>query len=172
MWKRLGAGAQRGAEIVAVGLLTALFAFFIVQIASRYVFNHPLGWTAEACLIAWVWLVFWGAGLIIPNKEHVRFDSFTVKASPRGRRIAAIISCIFIVVTFVWSLPATIDYVQFMRIERSGTLRIPLNYVFSVFILFAAGVIVRQSWYIWKFLRGADPETIDPPGSAAEIREV
>lgn len=172
MLGRLGAGARRGAEIVAVGLLTALFAFFIVQIASRYVFNRPFGWTAEACLIAWLWLVFWGAGLIIPNREHVRFDSFTVRATPAGRRVMAIISCAFIVVTFVWSLPASIDYVQFMGIERSGTLRIPLSWIFSVFIIFAVGVIVRQVWYLWKFSRGADPDTIDPPGSELEIREV
>ena len=57
MLQRVGAFARRGAEGVAVGLLTALFVFFIVQIVSRYVFNRPLGWTTEACLLSWLWLV-------------------------------------------------------------------------------------------------------------------
>lgn len=172
MLRTLLAAGRRVSESVAVGFLTALFLFFMVQIVSRYVFNRPLGWTTEACLIAWLWLVFWGAGLIVPNREHVRFDVLTATASLRTRRIAAILGGVFVVATFVWSLPASVDFISFMRIERSGTLRIPLNIVFSVFVVFSVGVIVRQGWYVWKILRGADPDTLDPPGAEAEIREV
>ena len=172
MLKAVAAFARRAADGVAATLLAALFVVFIIQIVSRYVFNHPLGWTIEACLICWLWLVFWGAGLIVPNREHVRFDVLTATASPSLRRAAAIVSGIFIVATFVWSLPASIDFVSFMAIEKSGTLRIPLNLVFSVFVLFSAGVIIRQAWYLWKLLRGADPDTLDPPGSETGIREV
>lgn len=157
---------------MAVGLLTALFVFFIVQIVSRYVFNRPLGWTTEACLLSWLWLVFWGAGLLVPNREHVRFDVLTATASLKTRRMAAIVSGIFIVAAFAWSLPASVDFISFMGIERSGTLRIPLNFVFSIFIAFSVGVIIRQAWYTVKVIRGADPDAIEPGGSEAEIREV
>ncbi len=153
--------ARRLADNVAVGLLTALCACFMIQIVSRYVFNHPLGWTIEACLILWLWLVFWGCGLLVPNRDHVRFDVFTATAPSEARRVAAIVGGIFIVVTFLWALPASIDFISFMGIERSGTLRIPLNIVFSVFGLFAVGVIVRQGWYLWKLLRGADPDLLE-----------
>lgn len=169
---RLLAFLLRRADNVAVGFLTALFFFFMAQIVSRYVFNRPLGWTTEACLISWLWLVFWGGGLLVPNREHVRFDVLTATARLHLRRIAAMVGGVFIVVTFLWSLPSAVDFIRFMGIERSGTLRIPLNLVFSVFIVFAAGVIVRQGWYLWELLRGADPETLEKPGPEKEIREV
>lgn len=155
-------GVRRLAESVAAGLLAALFIFFIVQIASRYVFNRPLGWTTEACLIAWLWLVFWGAGLLVTNREHVRFDVLAAVLDKRGRRVAAVIAGLFIVGTFALQLPAAYDFVSFMGIERSGTLRIPLNVVFSVFVLFAVGVVVRQAYYLFRLLRGADPDTLEP----------
>jgi len=41
---------QARADDVAVGLLTAMFLVFVLQITSRYVFNAPLEWTLEACL--------------------------------------------------------------------------------------------------------------------------
>lgn len=162
MIRSAGAFLKARAENVAVGLLTALFLCFVVQIVSRYVFNRPLGWTIEGCLILWLWLVFWGSGLLVTNKEHVRFDVLSGAATPNHRRIAAIVGTILVVGAFLWSLPGSIDFVTFMRIEKSGTLRIPLDIVFSVFIIFALGVIVRQCWYLYKMLRGADPEDLEP----------
>lgn len=41
---------QRRADDVAVGLLTAMFLAFVLQITARYVFNYPLTWTLELCL--------------------------------------------------------------------------------------------------------------------------
>ena len=67
---------HRRAEDVAVALLTAMFLSFILQIVSRYVVRQPLGWTLEACLLAWVWLVFWGAAFLVRDRDHVRFDIF------------------------------------------------------------------------------------------------
>jgi len=39
---------RRRAENIAALLLLAMFLCFILQIAARYVFNYPLGWTDEA----------------------------------------------------------------------------------------------------------------------------
>ena len=33
------------ADNVAAGILAVMFAAFLLQIVTRYVFNNPLGWT-------------------------------------------------------------------------------------------------------------------------------
>ena len=38
---------HRFAEAVAAALLAVIFIAFIVQIALRYLFNWPVGWTTE-----------------------------------------------------------------------------------------------------------------------------
>ena len=53
------------ADNVAVGLLTVMFFSFVLQVASRYVFDLPLGWTLELCLTTWLWLVFWEGAFIL-----------------------------------------------------------------------------------------------------------
>ena len=45
--QKTGAWLRRRAENVAAGLLAVMFAAFILQIAFRYFFNFPIGWTSE-----------------------------------------------------------------------------------------------------------------------------
>jgi TRAP-type C4-dicarboxylate transport system permease small subunit len=42
---------RRRAENISAGLLLAMFLCFMLQIASRYVFNRPLGWTDEVSVL-------------------------------------------------------------------------------------------------------------------------
>ncbi|MFB1017711.1 MAG: TRAP transporter small permease subunit, partial [Burkholderiaceae bacterium] len=82
---------QRRADDVAVLMLSALFLTFVVQITARYVFNYPLGWTLELCLILWLWTVFWGSSFCLRHDEHVRFDMiYLIVSSGTRRKLAAI----------------------------------------------------------------------------------
>lgn len=157
---RVGAWLRARADNVAALLFAALFLSFMLQIISRYVLRDPYGWTIEASLIAWLWIVFWGSGFLIDNRDHVRFDLFYVRAGPRLRRVFALISVAAIALAFAASLPATSDFVAFMRVERSGTLGIRLDLLFSVYVIFAVAVIARYAFYAMRMLRGADPDAV------------
>ncbi len=149
------------ADNVAVGLLTAMFISFIIQIVSRYVVNHPLGWTLEACLTTWLWLVFWGSAFVLDDGDHVKFDMFYVSASARIRRRFALLSALAIVIGFVVALPATFDYITFYKIKSSATLGIRLDIVFSVYAIFAIAVIARYGWRAWRLARGRSMEDVE-----------
>lgn len=142
------------ADNVAVGLLTAMFVSFVIQIVSRYVFNHPLGWTLEACLTTWLWLVFWGSAFVLDDGDHVKFDMFYLAGSARLRRAFALVSALAIGAGFVAALPATLDYITFYKIKRSSTLELRLDYVFSVYAAFAVAIIVRYGLRAWRLARG------------------
>ena len=65
------AGARRTSRRAAPA---AMFLSFILQIVSRYVFNHPLGWTEEVSVLCWIWRVLWGAAFVLRERDEVRFD--------------------------------------------------------------------------------------------------
>ena len=144
----------RRADNVAVLLLSATFLIFILQIASRYLFRAPLGWTLEACLMSWVWLVFWSGAFTLRNQDHVRFTILVDAASPGTRRIFALLAAICIVAAMGISLWPTIDFVQFMSIESTSLLKIRFDFFFSIYVVFSIAVIIRYTGRAWLALRG------------------
>jgi C4-dicarboxylate transporter DctQ subunit len=157
---------KAGAEFVAVILLAAMFSFFILQIFSRYVLNEPLSWTLEACLITWLWTVFWGCGVLLRDHEHVKFDILYLGAPNRLRRVFALVSAAAVIVAFVTTAPATYDYISFMKIERSSSLKIRLDYIFSIYLLFMAGAVVYYGVRVFRILRTPEFEERANPEKA------
>ncbi|MCZ4316760.1 TRAP transporter small permease [Comamonadaceae bacterium G21597-S1] len=155
---------QARADDVAVALLTAMFVAFVLQITARYVINYPLPWTLELSLTMWLWTVFWGSALCLRNKDHIAFDMIYNHVRPGVRRVFGAISALAIIVAMLASLPATWDWVSFLTIKKSATLRIPLAYVFSLFLLFMLGTIVLYTLRLRKVLRN---ELDEPQRDAA-----
>jgi len=145
---------QRRADDVGVIMLSLMFLAFVVQITARYVFSYPLGWTLELCLTMWLWTVFWGASFSLRNEDHVRFDMIYLNVSPKAKRWLAAIAAIAIVVTMLVALPRTYDFISFLKIKKSGTLRIPLMYVFSVYLVFMVATIAIYARGLVRIFKG------------------
>ncbi|MEO8134559.1 MAG: TRAP transporter small permease subunit [Betaproteobacteria bacterium] len=152
---------RRRAENVVAGLLGIMFAAFIVQIVFRYFFNFPLGWTSELSVIAWLYMVLLGAALWLKEGEEISFDLVSGSLGPRARRVVGIVVAIATVVLFAMSFPAAWSYVTFMKVESTSYLKIRRDFLYSVYLLFAAAVVVRYAWNAWRMLRGEGPEAID-----------
>jgi TRAP-type C4-dicarboxylate transport system permease small subunit len=152
---------RRGAEGIAAGLLAVMFAAFIVQIVFRYFLNFPIGWTSELSVITWLWLVLWGAAFVVKESEEIRFDLLYGAVSRRTRRAMGIITGLAIVILYAASLPATVKYVSFMKVEKTSYLKIPFDWLFSIYVVFLVAVIARYLWILWQLLRGRDPEAPD-----------
>jgi TRAP-type C4-dicarboxylate transport system permease small subunit len=148
---------RQGAEVVAAGLLATIFVTFIIQIAARYVFNWPLGWTAELSVIAWLWLVLWGASFVLRDDEEIRFDLVSSSVGRRKRIGMGIAGAIAMIVLLGMSLPAAYSYVSFMKVEKSSYLDIRFDWLFSIYIVFSVAVIARHLWNLGQLLRGRDP---------------
>lgn len=145
---------QERAKDIASVLMGLMFLSFILQIVFRYVLNLPLDWTLEACLTFWLWVVFWGTAFTMEDQDHVRFDIFYQSRSERGRRVLAFVYSACIVAAFAASLPATISYVTFYKIKKSVTLGIRLDYVFSVYLVFAIAIILQYLLRCWRIATG------------------
>ena len=153
---------RRRAENVAAAMLAVMFAAFVVQIVFRYFFNFPSGWTSELTVIMWLWLVLWGAAFVLRENEEIRFDLLSGAAGRRARIAMGIIAGVAIVILYGASLPATYAYVAFMKVEKTSYLKIRMDWLFSIYLVFAIAVIARYLWLLWHLLRGKEPGPADP----------
>ena len=152
---------RRRAENVVAGLLGIMFVCFLIQIAFRYFFNFPIGWTSELSVITWLYMTLLGSTFWLKESDEVRFDLISGSLGPTGRRVVGLIVAAATVILFGMALPATIKYVTFMKVESSSYLKIRLDVLYSVYVVFAVAVIVRYVWSIVSLLRGEAPEEID-----------
>ena len=152
---------RKAAEAVLAGLLGVMFFAFAVQIVFRYFFNLPTGWTTELTVVTWLWMVLWGAAFVLKESEEIRIDLVTSMVGRRGRIAVALVSSLALLALYCLAFWPSWKYVAFMKVEKSSYLKIPMNWLFSIFILFLAAVIVRYVWLTWQLLRGRDPGAPD-----------
>lgn len=143
---------QIAAAYVAALLLASVFAVFILQILFRYIFLMPVGWTVEWVTIAWVWVILFGAAFASTNGEMIRLDFVYLAVSPGLRRVFDVITGLTCASILAWTLPASLDYVLFMDIERTAYLRWPFSWVFAVYVPFALAMILRCLWSVARAL--------------------
>ncbi|MEP6943297.1 MAG: TRAP transporter small permease subunit, partial [Betaproteobacteria bacterium] len=120
----------------------------------RYVLNQPLGWTEEVTVLCWVWVVLWCAAFVLSDHEEIRFDILYTMASPRVRRLFTAVSSIGFVILLLISLPATWNYVTFMKREHTAYLHMRLDVMYSVYIIFVLACLVRHVDIAWRAVVG------------------
>ena len=150
-------------------MIGVMFVAFIIQIVFRYLFNFPIGWSSELTVIMWLWLVLWGAAFVVRESDEIRFDLLSGAMGKRARIAMGIITAVALVVLYAASFPATWKYVTFMKVERTAYLGIRFDWLFSIYLAFAAAVIVRYLWILSHLLRGEEPEQVDLTKSSSGL---
>jgi hypothetical protein len=74
------------------------------------------------------------------------------------------LGAIGIVVLFGLALPASYEYVRFMKVEKSSYLHVRFDVLFSIYIVFSVAVIGRHLWSLVVLLRG---KRSAPPASSS-----
>ncbi|WP_163264639.1 TRAP transporter small permease [Chelativorans alearense] len=149
----VGQFLYRRAENILALMLAIMFLAFIAQIVFRYLLNLPIGWASELTVIMWLWLVLWGASLVLTEDEEIRFDLVYGGVGPRVRRFMTVAGSIALLVLYLFSLPAVVDYVTFMKVQATAYMKIRFDYLFSIYLIFVSAVIVRYCWIVWRALR-------------------
>ena len=159
--REAGAWLRRRAENVAAAMLAVMFAAFIIQIVFRYFFNFPTGWTSELTVVMWLWLVLWGAAFVLREDEEIRFDLISGAVGRRARVAMGIVTALALVILYGVALKPSFDYVAFMKVEKSSYLKIRMDWLFCLYVVFLVAVIVRYLWLLSRLLRGKDPGAPD-----------
>ena len=163
--ERFFKGFSRLAEAIAGGMLAAIFLTFLLQIVLRYFFT-PAGWTLELIGILWVWVIFFSCAFVVREQDHVKFDIIYLSVPRRMRQIFALIAAASIFVGMLWTFLPTWDYIEWMKIRKTSTVRnpftgnkIPLRDVFSIYAVFMLAVAARYAWLFVNVLRNGPPKT-------------
>lgn len=154
----VGRWLHKRAENLLALMLLAMFVVFILQIAFRYLLNLPIGWTHEISVILWIWIVLFGSAFVVSDNEEIRFDIIYSKSPWKTRRVFMIITAVFTAGIFLVALPATWDYILFMRVQRTAYLKIPFDFIYSAFGLFMIATIIRQIYVGYQAIWGKEVE--------------
>jgi len=152
---------QRRAENIAALMLAVMFVAFLLQIVFRYFFNFPIGWTSELTVVMWLWIVLWGAAFVLKEGEEVRFDLLASAVGRRTRIGMGIVAALAVLVLYGAALVPSWKYVTFMKVERSSYLKVRMDWMFSIFMIFLVAILIRYLWILWRLARGREPEEAD-----------
>ena len=150
---------KKTANAIGGGLFLTLFIVFVIQVMARFGLNKPLAWTDELAVILYVWIILWAAAFMVPEREHVAFDLLWNSAGPRTRRIMQMVGHLLIGGLALCAVPATWDYVYFMKREGTPVLGLPFMWVFLPFVFLLVALVVRSAWAIWRVIKGEGLDT-------------
>ncbi len=149
---------KKAADLIGGTLFLTLFIVFVIQVTARFGFNRPMAWTDEAAVILYVWVILWSAAFVVPEKEHVAFDLIWNSVNLRTRKVMRVAGNLLIGGVALYGIPATWDYVHFMKRESSPVLGISFMLVFLPFVLLLVALVVRSACAIWDAYRGVGLE--------------
>jgi TRAP-type C4-dicarboxylate transport system permease small subunit len=119
--------------------LVAIFALLVLdvlfQVFSRYILGTSFTWTEEFARFSLIWMTILGAAYLNAKREHLSMDFIYEKLSDANKKKVAILIEVFI---FLFALivmvigGGNLVYTTLHLEQLSGTLRIPLGYVYSI----------------------------------------
>ena len=140
----------KACDMVAVLLFACVFLVFAFKIVMRYVADNPVPWADEVAVVLFVWLLFWGNSFIV---DEIRFDLLYRLLPETWRRAAMLLRLVIIGGLFLWALPSVIDYILFLKRERTPVLELRLDLVYACFGLFSLVLVIRTARHIFGLIR-------------------
>lgn len=133
-------------DIIEIYVPTVSFAMlllvFIISIIFRY-FIIPLTWPMEFTLMAFIWITLLGACYAMRDSSHVVFSIIYDMVKPRGQAVMRIAGNALVASAFSISLYPSFKYVRFMSFKKSDVLLVPMNLIYSVYLLFLVIMVGR-----------------------------
>lgn len=122
-------------EIVLIIIFALLVLDVLLQVFSRYVFRTSFAFTEELARFSLIWMSILGAAYLNAKREHLAMDFLYRKFSTTNKKKVSILIEIFI---FLFALTVMVIggfnlvYTTLHLGQLSGTLRIPLGYVYAI----------------------------------------
>jgi len=122
-------------EICLVVILLLLFLDVLLQVLSRYFLNASFSFTEELARFMLIWLSILGAAYLNAKREHLSMDFLYRKLSAKNQRKISILIELLI---FLFALAVMVAggfnlvYITLHLEQLSGTLRVPLGYIYAI----------------------------------------
>lgn len=104
-------------------LIVPLLLFF--QVIYRYIYKRPINALEEIATVAFMWMIIFGSAIIFKNKKHIVVDSFINALPKNARKIAALVSDIFVAIILVYLIRSCVMAIPMQKVYRTVILGIP-----------------------------------------------
>jgi len=122
-------------EIILVSIFGLLVIDVLGQVFSRYILNTSFAFTEELARFSLIWLSVLGAAYLNGKREHLSMDFLYQKfsGSTKKKILLFIELCIFLFALIVMVIGGfNLVYTTLHLDQLSGTLRIPLGYIYAI----------------------------------------
>jgi len=122
-------------EVFLVIIFALLVLDVLWQVFSRYLLNTSFSFTEEFARFALIWLSILGAAYLNAKREHLSMDFLYQKFSPKIQKKVAVLIEVFILLFALIVMVIggfNLVYTTLHLEQLSGTLRIPLGYVYAI----------------------------------------
>ena len=136
-------------EKVLITIFALLVLDVLFQVFSRYILGTSFTWTEEFARFSLIWLTILGAAYLNGKREHLSMDFLYQKFSLANQRKASILIevLIFLFALIVMVIGGfNLVYTTLHLEQLSGTLRIPLGYIYAI-MPFSGLLIMCYSLY-------------------------
>jgi TRAP-type C4-dicarboxylate transport system permease small subunit len=106
---------------------------------------------------------------VLREDEEIRFDLVSAAAGRRARRAMGIVTAVALIILYGASMPASYDYVTFMKVESASYLKIRMDWLFSIYVVFLVAILARYLWLLWHLVRGKEPAQTDATGASSGL---
>lgn len=122
-------------EITLVSIFGLLVIDVLGQVFSRYILNTSFAFTEELARFSLIWLSILGAAYLNAKRQHLSMDFLYQKFSDKTRKKVLILIeiCIFLFALVIMVIGGfNLVYTTLHLGQLSGTLRIPLGYIYAI----------------------------------------
>ena len=142
-------------EIFLMLIFGLLVLDVLFQVFSRYVLNTSFSWTEEFARFSLIWLSILGAAYLNAKREHLSMDFLYRKLSgPAKKKVSILIEVLIFLFALVVMVigGSNLVYTTLHLEQLSGTLRIPLGYVYAIFPICGLLIMSFSVFHISKIL--------------------
>lgn len=150
------AAVSRVEEMAVFAVLVLLVVALSLQVASRFFFAFPLGWTEELARAGQIWLVFIGAAVGARRAEHFVVELFMARVNFPGKQTVArlidvTVAAFFCTLAFV-AAKSTIDGVG----QEMPTLGVSIAWAYAAI---PVGCVLMAFHFAMAWIRPLEPRT-------------
>lgn len=139
----------------------------VVQVFSRYVFDHPIPPLFELSIYSFVWVIYLGAPLAKRYRKHIRFDILYRKLPRKAQLFIEIFFDILTNIILLIILIPTIKYASWSYKIKASVLKVSYTYLILCFPIFIVLLFIHNSvwiyYYILEILGKKVPSMENPP---------
>ena len=143
-------------EVFLVSIFALLVLDVLFQVFSRYVLESSVSWTEEYARFSLIWISIIGAAYLHAKREHLSMDFIYEKLSVVNKKKVALLieGLVFLFALIVMVVGGfNLVYTTLHLDQLSGTLRIPLGYIYSALPISGLLIMCFSMYHVSKILK-------------------